>query len=73
MGVQLLIPYRNPDNLSFSGGRGPGPLPLPPLGQCMQCLDQLDAVTKVRNEKKLSILNHTGYPYMYTLCLGKQP
>ena len=28
----------------------------------MQCLDQLDAVTKVRYEKKLSILNSLGIP-----------
>ena len=35
----------------------------------MQYLDQLYAVTKVRCEKRLSILNPPGY----TWCLGKQP
>ena len=30
-------------------------------------------MSKVRYEKKLSILNLPGYPYMYTWCLGKQP
>ena len=39
------------------GGGGPGPLPPPPKDQRMQYLDQLDDVTKVRYEKKLSILN----------------
>ena len=65
-GAQLLIPYRNPYNFSFfwGGGGGSGPLAPPPLDQRMQCLDQLDAVTKVRYEKKLSILNLPGYPYM---------
>ena len=51
----------------------PGPLRLHPLDQRIQCLDRLDAVTKVSYEKKLSILNLPGYPYMYTWCLGKQP
>ena len=69
MGVRLLIPYRNPYNLRFSGGSEP--LATPPLDPRMQCLDQLDAVTKVRYEKKLSILNLPGYLYMFTWCLGK--
>ena len=49
----MLIPYRIPYSLCFS--RGPGPL-RPPLDQLMLYLDQLDAETKVRYEKKLSIL-----------------
>ena len=49
-GVQLLIPYRIPYNLCFSGGGVQSPCP--PLDQCMQYF----AVTKVRYEKKLSIL-----------------
>ena len=52
-GIQLLIPYRIPYNLYFS--RGSGPLG-PPLDQLMLYFDQLDAETKVRYEKKLSIL-----------------
>ena len=74
-GIQLLIPYRLPYNLCFSRGGGSGPLPPPPKDQRMQYLDQLDDVTKVRYEKKLSILNPPppGYPLMYTWCLEKQP
>ena len=39
----------------------------------MQCLDRLDAVTKVRYEKKLSISNLPGYPYMYTTTIVARP
>ena len=71
MGVQFPIETVNPYNLCFL--RGSGPLAPSPLDQYMQYLDQLDAMTKVRYEKKLSILNLRGYPYMYTWCLEKQP
>ena len=39
----------------FQGGPGPLPPPPPPKDQRMQYLDQLDDMTKVRYEKKLSI------------------
>ena len=48
----MLIPYRNSYNLCFSGGSRPLAPPPPSLDQRMQLLDQLDAVTKVRYEKK---------------------
>ena len=55
-GIQLLIPYRLPYNLCFSRGvRVPCPPPPPTKDQRMQYLDQLDDMTKVRYEKKLSI------------------
>ena len=53
--IQLLIPYRLPYNLCFSSGVRV-PCPTPPKDQRMQYFDQLDDVTKVRYEKKLSIL-----------------
>ena len=42
--------------------RGSNICPSPPLDLRMQCLDRLDAVTKVRYEKKLSSSNLPGYP-----------
>ena len=35
--------------------------------------NRLDAVTKVRYEKKLSISNLPGYPYMYTTTIVARP
>ena len=57
----------------FKVSEGLQHLPLPPQDLRMQCLDGLDAVTKVRYEKKLSISNLPGYPYMYTTTIVAQP
>ena len=53
----LIIPYLSPYNLCcvFQGGL------VSPLDPSMQYLDNLDAVTKVRYLKKLSILNLPEY------------
>ena len=51
----LIIPYLSPYNLCFQGGL------VSPLDPSMQYLDYLDAVTKVRYLKKLSILNLPEY------------
>ena len=65
-GSNCLFPIETHITCVFSGGSRPlAPSPHP-LDQRMQYLDQLDAVTKVSYEKKLSFLNLPGYPYMYT-------
>ena len=51
----LIIPYLSPYNLCFQRGL------VSPLDPSMQYLDYLDAVTKVRYLKKLSILNLPEY------------
>ena len=61
-GIQLFLGESNclfpiESHISCVSPGGSGPLaPPPPLDQRMQYLDQLDAVTKVRYVKKLSIL-----------------
>ena len=50
-----LFPIESHITCVFPGVRAPCPCPAPPLDQWMQYFDQLDTVTKVRYEKKLSI------------------
>ena len=62
-GGPIAFPCRNPYNLYlFQEGSEPLVLPLGPL---MQYLVQLDAVTKVSYEKKLSISNLPECAYIY--------
>ena len=65
--------YFKENYIFFKVSEGLQHLPLPPLDLRMQSLDRLDAVTKVRYEKKLSISNLPGYPYMYTTTIVARP